>query len=106
MNNVKLSRRRALTAAGVGAATLAAMARPGQAAEMTAAEKANVKIVNDFCAAWPKHDLELLMGFFAENGAYRVTEAQEPNKGKAAVRERIKTFVERVKSFEVLDTWA
>ena len=30
---------------------------------MTANEKANVKLVNDFCAAWPSHDLAKVMFF-------------------------------------------
>jgi limonene-1,2-epoxide hydrolase len=101
----KSSRRRALTA-GMGIAALAAAGGKAQAAEMSAAEKANVQIVNDFCAAWQKHNLEKIISFFADNGAYRVTEAQEPIKGKAAVTERIKSFLDRVNKFEVLDTWA
>ena len=44
--------------------------------------------------------------FFADNCAYRVTEAQEPNKGKEAVEARIKSFLDRVIRFQVLDTWA
>jgi limonene-1,2-epoxide hydrolase len=46
------------------------------------------------------------MSFFASNAAYRVSETQEPEKGKEAVRGRIKSFLDRVKEFEVLDTLA
>ena len=46
------------------------------------------------------------MSFFADNASYRVSETQEPNKGKAAVRERIQSFVDRVQKFEVLETLA
>ena len=95
-----MTRRQAIsTAIAAGAVSL-------QAADLTTAEKANLQIVNDFCAAWPTHDLAKIMSFFADNCAYRVTEAQEPNKGKEAVEGRIKSFLDRVIRFQVLDTWA
>jgi len=95
-----MTRRQAIsTAIAAGAVSL-------QAADLTTAEKANLQIVNDFCAAWPGHDLAKIMSFFADNCAYRVTEAQEPNKGKEAVEARIKSFLDRVIRFQVLDTWA
>ena len=100
-----MTRRRILTTAGMGLAALAPVGKL-QAAELTAAEKANVQIVNDFCAAWPSHDLAKVMSFFAENCSYRVTEAQEPNKGREAVTARIKSFLDHVQRFQVLDTWA
>ena len=76
--------RRGFLATGAGIAAVAAFARPAQAAEMTAEEKANIQIVNDFCAAWPSHDLEKVLSFFADNGAYRMTETMEPAKGREA----------------------
>lgn len=101
-----LTRRKALIATGTGIA--AALALPGRvnAADWTSTEKANVQIVKDFCATWPSHNFDKLMSFFAGNSAYRVTETQEPVKGREAVGERIKSFVDRVKEFEVLDTLA
>src|SRR5262245_15862387 len=98
--------RRGFLAAGAGIAGLAAFARPANAAEMTADEKANVKIVNDFCAAWPSHDLAKVMAFFPDNGAYRMTETMEPAKGRDAVTARVKSIIDRVVKFDVLDTWA
>jgi limonene-1,2-epoxide hydrolase len=98
--------RRGFLAAAAGVAALAAVARSADAAEMTADEKANVKIVNDFCAAWPSHDLARIMAFFPDNGAYRMTETMEPAKGKEAVTARVKSIVDRVVKFDVLDTWA
>jgi limonene-1,2-epoxide hydrolase len=95
-----MTRRQAIsTAIAAGAVSL-------QAADLTTAEKANLQIVNDFCAAWPSHDLAKIMSFFADNCAYRVTEAQEPNKGREAVEARIKSFLDRVIRFQVLDAWA
>jgi limonene-1,2-epoxide hydrolase len=91
-------------AAGITAAlTLSTRA---QASGWTDAENANVQVVNDFCAAWPSHDLERVMSFFADNTAYRVTETQERIKGKEAVRQRIMGFLDRVQQFEVHETFA
>ena len=69
-------------------------------------EKANMQIVKDFCAAWPSHDLEKILAFFPDNGAYRMTETMEPAKGRDALSARIKTIINNVNQFEILDTWA
>jgi limonene-1,2-epoxide hydrolase len=100
-----LSRRRALSAAGLG---LAAMGSMGglEAADWTAEEKSNVQTVTDFCAAWPGHDINKIMSFFAADGAYRMSERQEPAKGRQAVTEKINSFLAQVVRFEVLETFA
>jgi limonene-1,2-epoxide hydrolase len=99
--------RRSFLAAGLGAAaTAAAFARPVEAAEQTATEKANIQVVKDFCAAWPSHDLDRIVGFFAENGSYRMTETMEPSKGREALIARLKMIINNVTQFEILDTWA
>jgi limonene-1,2-epoxide hydrolase len=97
------TRRNALTTASLGIAGFAARA---EAAEWTPAEKANVDAVNAFCASWPSHDVTKIMSFFADPCAYRVTETQEPAKGREAVTARITSFVDRVQEFKVLDTFA
>jgi limonene-1,2-epoxide hydrolase len=101
-----LTRRSAFSTAGLGLAAIAGLPGSANAAQWSAAEKANVQVVNDFCAAWPSHNLDRVMSFFSENCAYRMTEAQEPNKGRQAVMDRIQSFLERVQSFEVLETSA
>src|SRR5258708_19518781 len=98
--------RRGFFATGAGLAGVAAFALPAEAAEMTADERANRKVVNDFCAAWPSHDLAKIMAFFADNGAYRMTETAEPAKGRDAVTARVKGIIDRVEKFEVRDTFA
>jgi len=102
-HSAKLTRRSALGLAGIA---LAGVSQHASAAEPSPAEKANIQVVNDFCAAWPSHDIEKIMSFFAEDCAYRVTETQEPNKGRQAVTDRIKSFLDRVQSFDVLQTSA
>ena len=101
-----LTRRKALTAAGLGVAATAGIPGFLEAAEWSAAEKANVQLVNDFCSAWPNHDLAKIMSFFADTCAYRVNENQEPFKGRQAVTDRIKSFLDRVVQFEVIETFA
>lgn len=98
--------RRGFLAAGAGAIALAGMARSANAAELTTDEQANVQLVNDFCAAWPSHDLSKVMAFFADDGAYRMTETTELADGRDAVSERIQTIINNVDRFEVLDTFA
>ena len=100
-----VSRRKALTAAGIGVAGLIS-GGTAHAAEWTPSERANVQVVNDFCAAWPSHDLQKVTSFFADDGAYRMSERQEPSKGHQAVTDKIKSFLDNVVKFEVLETFA
>jgi limonene-1,2-epoxide hydrolase len=101
-----VTRRSAVTAAGFGFAAMAGINPTADAAESTSAERANIQVVNDFCAAWPSHEIDRVMSFFADNCAYRVSETQEPNKGRQAVRDRIQSFLARVERFEVIETFA
>ena len=98
------NRRTFVTLGALGAA--AAFAPGAAAAEPTAAEKANIKVVNDFCAAWAKHDLNAIMAFFTPDAAYRMTEARDIVKGRDGVAATIKGILDRVVRFEVLETWA
>jgi limonene-1,2-epoxide hydrolase len=92
--------------AGLGLAAIALTPGTVDAAEWTAAEKANVQVVKDFCASFPNHDINQVMAFFAENGAYRMSETQEPNKGRQSVTDRIGSYLNSVQRFEVLETFA
>ena len=99
------TRRNVLAAGGIA---LAALGVPcsADAADMTAAEKVNVQVVDDFCAAFSGHNLEHIMSFFADPCAYRVVETQEPYKGRQAVADRIRGSLERVGRFEVIESFA
>jgi limonene-1,2-epoxide hydrolase len=101
-----LTRRSAFTTAGLGLAAIAGMPGRADAAEWTATEKTNVQVVSDFCAVWPSHDIDKIMSFFGENCAYRMLESQEAIKGKQVVGDRIKSFLNAVQSFEVIETLA
>jgi limonene-1,2-epoxide hydrolase len=100
------SRRSMFTAAGLGLAAIAIAPGSVDAAEWTASEKANVQVVKDFCATFPDHDISRVMAFFAENCAYRISETQEPNKGRQSVMDRIGSYINSVQRFEVLETFA
>lgn len=98
--------RRGFLVAGAGLIAVAGGGRRAEAAEMTAGERANVEVVNGFCAAWQSHDVTKVMAFFADAVTYRATETAEPTKGRDAVSARIKGIIERVDRFDVLDTFA
>ena len=59
--------RRGFITAGAGAMALTAIAKAASAAELTLEEQSNVQVVNEVCAAWPSHDLDNIMGFFADD---------------------------------------
>ncbi len=99
--------RRSFLWSAFGAAGLAGAGTTlNAAAAPSPQEQANMKVVQDFCAAWPSHDLERVLAFFADNGAYRMTETMEPAKGREALTARIKTIINNVDRFEILDTFA
>jgi limonene-1,2-epoxide hydrolase len=87
--------------------TGAAFAIPALAAEQTAAEKANLALVTDFCAAFAARNMTKIASYLAPNCSYRITEAAAPAIGEAAM-ERIKSYVERSSKieFKILDSWA
>lgn len=97
--------RRGFLAAGLGVAASAGLGVGVQAAP-TPTETANIQVVKDFCAAWPSHDLDRILSFFADTGSYRMTETMEPTRGRDALIARIKMIINNVTEFEILDTWA
>jgi len=84
-----------------------ALAIPAMAAEPTAAEKTNLALVADFCAAFAGRDMTKIAAYLAPNCSYRITETAMPAVGAAAV-ERIKSYVDRSSKieFKILDSWA
>jgi limonene-1,2-epoxide hydrolase len=98
--------RRGFLAAGLGLAAATGLTRTLDAATPTATEQANIDVVKNFCAAWPSHDLDRVLAFFADNGSYRMTETMEPSKGREALVARVRTIIDKVTAFEILDTWA
>jgi limonene-1,2-epoxide hydrolase len=102
------SRRSFLAAAGTGALTPLAFAARASAAEWTSAEKANVALVNAFCASWSTRDLKQVLPHFADKGVYRMSETTPAVTGHAGITERLGSWMQssdRI-TFEVLDTYA
>ena len=100
-------RRGFLLKAGLGSLGIAGMARTTSAAEWSAAEKANVQVVNDFCAAWSTGDVAKIVSYMSSDVAFK-NGATATMVGRDASAERIKGVFARYKSivFEVVETFA
>ena len=102
-------RRDFLTTAAAG--TVAAVVLPTrlQAAELTGTERANVKLVDDFCAAWAAPmDITRLLPYLADDCVYRPTETAPAQTGTDAIVESLGQFVGEATfcEFEVVETFA
>jgi limonene-1,2-epoxide hydrolase len=92
---------------GAGAAAALSWAKPVAARDLTAAEQTNVKVVNDFSAAWATGDATKVTAFLADDCVVRFLQNQEPIKGRATVTERLKAGMQNSKiEFEVHETFA
>jgi limonene-1,2-epoxide hydrolase len=103
-----MRRRAFLTTAGLGALTPLAVAGPASAAEWSAAERANVTLVTDFCASWSTRDLQQVFPRFADTGVYRMSETTPPVVGRAGITERLGSWMQssdRI-TFAILETFA
>ena len=103
-----MDRRMILTGAAVAAGAVLAAGEARAAADWTDAEKANVKVVTDFCAAWTTRDMGRTLPFLSADCVYRMTEATAPVNGHDGVIDRLKATVDRSErvEFKVLDTFA
>lgn len=101
-----LASRRTFIAAAGSAAALAAFVRPGiaHAADMSTIEKANEKVVNDFCAAWETLDSEKLGSFLTDDATFRMIESSPRVDGRETIMGGIKGFLANAKSarFEMI----
>jgi limonene-1,2-epoxide hydrolase len=107
-----MQRRTFLSSAGVsGAAALAAfsgLSQSASAAEWNDAEKASVKLVTDFCAAWSTRNVNNVLPFLSDDCVYRMTETTPPVNGHDGVVQRLKTWVDTASlvEFRILNTMA
>ena len=78
--------RRSAFAAGAAALLLAGFAGEAKA-EMSAAEKANIKVVDDFLAIWAKPDTDVAkaLTFFTDDCVVRMSEHKPALTGKTAL---------------------
>lgn len=77
-----------------------------QAAEPTAAEKANLDLVTRFCESFATRDMAKITAFLSPDVVYRLTDTVPAVKGAEAIA-RIRSYVERSTSidFKILDSW-
>jgi limonene-1,2-epoxide hydrolase len=82
--------------------------RAEAAAEWGETEKANVKVVNDFCAAIATRDETRVVPFFAEDLVYRPTETTPAIQGRDALATTLKRWTQTAEriEFRVLETFA
>lgn len=69
-------------------------------------EQANIAVVNDFCSAFDRKDLNKALSLLADNCVYRATQARPPIVGKGKVAETLKGFIDRIVAFKILRTVA
>ena len=99
------TRRKFLLAGGLGAAAVG-WANPAAARDLTPTEQANLKVVNEFSAAWATGDATRVTSYLADDCVVRFLQNQEPVKGRATVYERLKAGMQNSKiEFEVHETF-
>jgi limonene-1,2-epoxide hydrolase len=107
-----MKRRTFLTSAGASGlaafAAISARSRSASAADWNEAERASVKLVTDFCAAWSSRDLNKVLPFLSDDCVYRMSETTPPANGHDGVAQRLKTWLDTASlvEFRVLDTMA
>jgi limonene-1,2-epoxide hydrolase len=101
-------RRSFLLAAALGSSGALLACGRAEAAAWGDTEKANVKIVNDFCAAIATRDAARVAPFFADDLVYRPTETTDAIRGKEAVAATFRKWTETADrmEFRVLETFA
>lgn len=77
-----------------------------KAAELTAAEKANLDLVTRFCESFATRDMAKIAAFLSQDVVYRLTDTVPAVKGAEAIA-RIRAYVERSSSieFKIHDSW-
>lgn len=66
-----------------------------------AVEKSPLEIVNAFCAAWQRGDIEELMSYFAEDAIYHNVPVA-PIQGKAAIKQGFLAFASLMDGIELI----
>ncbi|MBI1784919.1 nuclear transport factor 2 family protein [Candidatus Sumerlaeota bacterium] len=103
------TRRGFLAAGGIGAAALAlgvtargVTARGGaeEAKAPTEQEAANMKVVNDFCAAWAAKDADKLGEFLADNAVFRSNDKAPMTNGREAIVKSFGIFLKMASTAE------
>ena len=97
------SRRAFLTATG-SAAACALLPRGASAATLSEVERANEKVVNDFCAAWVTRDPDQIGSYLSDDASFRPIETQPRIEGREAIIGGLRDFLSSARSarFEMI----
>jgi limonene-1,2-epoxide hydrolase len=110
MTERSIERRELLRMGGAGAALLAFVAadRRAGAAELTASEAANVKLVTAFCAAWSSRNLANVTALMSDDAVYRMSQTTPTVTGHAGLVGQMQPWVDSSDSieFKILETMA
>jgi limonene-1,2-epoxide hydrolase len=104
-----MNRRSFLASAGLAAPAAIAVPAVAAAADWTAAEKANVAVVNEMCRTWTAPvNFDKVGSFLSEDCVYRATETAPPVKGRQAIIDSLKKMLGTVSKaeFEIVQTFA
>ena len=106
--DTETTRRFFMAAGGLGAALALVHSTPAQAASLSDVEKANEKVVNDFCASWASLDVDKIGSFLADDAVFRMIESSPRIEGRENILNGIKGFLASAKSanFEMLRSTA
>lgn len=99
------NRREFLAAGGLGAGLLLAAGESrADDSGASAAEQANEKVVNEFCAIWETMDIDKIMGFLDDKIVFRMIDNMPFIEGKPAMIDALGQFLATRKSarFEML----
>jgi limonene-1,2-epoxide hydrolase len=86
--------RRAFLGTAAGALAIVGAGEAQVGAQTDAAERATLKLVTDFCAAWASKDFAKILPFLADDAVYRMSETTPAVTGHAGVRERLGSWLE------------
>ena len=96
------TRRKFLAAGGLGAALALGLPLRAEAQEMTDVEKANAKVVSDFCAAWTTRDVDKIGAFLAEDAVFRMMETAPRTEGREKIMQALRMFLTNATSAEFI----
>ena len=101
-------RRQFLASTGLGITALLTVSGAADAADVTPAEQANLKLVADFCSSWSTRDMTRILPFLATDCVYRMTETTPPANGHDGVVQKLKQWLDdsSLVEFKILDAKA
>ena len=101
------TRREFLAAGGVAPLALVLGGQSGSR-DLTAAEQANVDVVNGFCDAWATRDAANIASFLSEDAVFRFTQDGDAATGSDTLRQQAEGFLADASEvlFDVLETYA